>query len=169
MKSNLNSRTSKINSGIILSIIGGLTSISIAFVLTDITPNLAAGLDGLFIIIQGITIIGGIITLIGTAVALVNTKIGFLIILISGIIAGGNILTIIGAIMVRKKGKKAKQENKLRYNDVVYKFLREKQDAFTIRALQTRLDNTISNHNEKEYIRKNLQNILDKMNQARIK
>jgi len=99
---------SEITSGFIASIIGGLLSIGISFLLPEIFPNLASGLREFFIIIQGFTIIGGIITLIGTALVTFYPRIGKNIILISGIVAGGNIITIIGAISISKKIKQAK-------------------------------------------------------------
>ena len=94
---------SEITSGFILSIIGGLGSIALGFWLPEIFPNIALALGESFIVIQGITIIGGIITLIGAAIVSFNTKAGKLIILISGIVAGGNIITIFGAIIIFKK------------------------------------------------------------------
>ena len=95
-------------SGFIVSIIGGLSSILIGFVLPEVYTSLSSGLNEFFIIIQGITIIGGIITLIGTVVVTFYNKAGYLIILISGIVAGGNIITIIGAITINKKVKQGK-------------------------------------------------------------
>ncbi|MFX1419600.1 MAG: hypothetical protein ACFE9N_11830 [Promethearchaeota archaeon] len=97
----------KKKAGFVLSIIGGLSSIGISFLLVDLFPNLASALGEYFIIIQAITIIGGIITLIGTAIALFKIKVGKIIILISGIVAGGNIITIIGAILLSKLPKQA--------------------------------------------------------------
>lgn len=93
--------------GIILSIIGGLLSIGLGFVLAVFPrfmfPNLESGLGESYKIIPGFTIIGGIITLIGTAIVPFKIKLAKYIILISGIVAGGNVLTIIGAIMLTKK------------------------------------------------------------------
>ena len=97
-------------SGFIISIIGGLSSILIGFVLPAVYPNLSTGLSEIFIIIQGLAIIGGIITLIGTVVVAFYNKAGYLIILISGIVAGGNIITIIGAISIIKKVKTGRFE-----------------------------------------------------------
>ena len=97
-------------SGFIVSIIGGLSSILIGFVLPEVYPILSSGLSKFFIIIQGLTIIGGILTLIGTFVVAFYNKAGYLIILISGIVAGGNIITIIGAILIIKKVKPGKIE-----------------------------------------------------------
>ena len=97
---------SDITLGLILSIIGGLSSIALAFWLELIVPNLAMGLGGSFIIIRAITLIGGGITLFGIVIVLFNMKVGSFIILISGIIAGGNILTIIGAILIFRKIKR---------------------------------------------------------------
>jgi len=94
---------SDITSGLILSILGGLSSIAIGFWLAGIYPNLSSSLSESFIIIQAITIIGGTITLIGTAIVPFNIKVAKLIILISGIVSGGNIITIIGAISIQKK------------------------------------------------------------------
>ena len=95
-------------SGFIVSIIGGLISILIGFVLPEVYPNLSSELNEFFIIIQGVTIIGGILTLFGTVVVVFYNKAGYLIILISGIVAGGNIITIIGAISINKKLKQGK-------------------------------------------------------------
>ncbi|MHA2336936.1 MAG: hypothetical protein ACXACX_06525 [Candidatus Hodarchaeales archaeon] len=97
-------------SGFIVSIIGGLLSILLGFVLPEVYPNLSSGLSEFFIIIQGMTIGGGIITLIGTVVVAFYNKAGYLIILISGIVAGGNIITIIGAITINKKIKQGRPE-----------------------------------------------------------
>jgi hypothetical protein len=94
--------------GFILSIIGGLSSITMGFWLAEFTPTLASSLDEFFMIIQGITIIWGIITLIGTAIVPFHTKVGKTIILLSGIVAGGNLITIFGAISISKKLKRAK-------------------------------------------------------------
>lgn len=94
---------SEITSGFIISIIGGLGSIALGFWLPQIFPNIASALGESFIIIQGITIIGGIITLIGAAIVSFAANVGKVIILISGIVAGGNVITIIGAIIIFKK------------------------------------------------------------------
>lgn len=98
--------------GIILSIIGGLLSIGLGFVLAVFPrfmfPNLESGLGESYKIIPGFTIIGGIITLIGTAIVPFKIKLAKYIILISGIVAGGNVLTIIGAIMLTKKKNQAR-------------------------------------------------------------
>lgn len=99
---------SDITSGLILSILGGLSSILLGFWLELIVPNLSSALEESFIIIRGITIIGGIITLIGTAIVPFYIKVGKTIILISGIVAGGNLITIFGAISISKKLKRAK-------------------------------------------------------------
>jgi len=53
--------------------------------------------------------------------------------------------------------------NMKRYKELIYKFLKENQSAYSFKALQTRLDKKIRDHNEKRYIRKNLQNILNQM------
>ena len=97
-------------SGFIISIIGGLSSIGISFMLPELYPSLSSGLSEFFMIIQGLTMIGGIITLIGAAVVAFYNRAGFLIILISGIVSGGNIITIIGAISINKKVKMGKPE-----------------------------------------------------------
>jgi DNA-binding MarR family transcriptional regulator len=108
-KTKMNSiKISEITSGFILSILGGLSSIGISFLLAEIYPTLSSVLGESFIIIQGLTIIGGIISLIGTAIVPFYPKIGIPIILISGIIAGGNLLIIIGAIIISKKVKQVK-------------------------------------------------------------
>jgi hypothetical protein len=108
-KSKINSiNFSEITLGFILSIIGGLSSIAMGFWLAEFTPTLASSLDEFFMIIQGITIIGGIITLIGTAIVPFYTKVGKTIILLSGIVAGGNFITIFGAISISKKLRRAK-------------------------------------------------------------
>ena len=101
---------SEFMSGFIISIIGGLSSIGISFMLPELYPGLSSGLNEFFMIIQGLTMIGGIMTLIGTAVVAFSNKAGYLIILISGIVAGGNIITIIGAISINKKLKTGRPE-----------------------------------------------------------
>lgn len=47
--------------------------------------------------------------------------------------------------------------------DLLYKYLKENQQAFNVRALENRLDDIITNHDEKEFCQKNLQEILNKM------
>ena len=89
--------------GLILSILGGLLSITLGFSLAVIYPDFAPRVKDLFIIIQGFAIIGGYITLIGTAIVSFNVKVGKYLILLSGIVAGGNLLTIFGAIQLTKK------------------------------------------------------------------
>ena len=46
---------------------------------------------------------------------------------------------------------------------LLYKFLQENQQAFTVRALENRLDDIFTNYDEKEYGREHLQEILNKM------
>ena len=96
--------------GLILSILGGLLSITLGFSLAAIYPDFASRVKDLFIIIQGFAIIGGYITLIGTAIVSFNVKVGKYLILLSGIVAGGNLLTIFGAIQLTKKFTTQKQE-----------------------------------------------------------
>ena len=96
--------------GLILSILGGLLSITLGFSLRAFYPDLASRVPDLFIIIQGFAIIGGIITLIGTAIVSFNVKVGKYLILISGIVAGVNLLTIFGARQLTKKFTTQKQE-----------------------------------------------------------
>ncbi|MFW9866511.1 MAG: hypothetical protein ACFFEN_10490 [Candidatus Thorarchaeota archaeon] len=90
-------------SGFIISIIGGLGSILLGFVLPVVYPDLTSELKEFFIILQLFAIIGGILTLIGCVVVVFFNKAGYFIILISGIVAGVNFLTIAGAVSIMKK------------------------------------------------------------------
>lgn len=94
---------SKIFGGIILSIIGGLSSILLGFLIPDILPGVTSLMGEFVIILQEITIAGGIITLIGVIIVISNPKTGGIIILIGGLVAGLNFLTIIGAASIFKK------------------------------------------------------------------
>jgi uncharacterized membrane protein len=46
---------------------------------------------------------------------------------------------------------------------LLYKYLEENQQAFTVKALENRLDDIFTNYDEKEYSREHLQEILNKM------
>lgn len=102
----VSSNNSRIIGGLILSIIGGLLSILLGFLIPDVFSGISSQMGESIIILQGITIAGGIITLIGAMVVLSIPKMGGIIILIGGFVAGLNILTIIGAASIFKKTRK---------------------------------------------------------------
>jgi len=97
---------SKILGGIIYSIIGGLSSILLGFYIPDVFSGITSVMGEFVIILQTITISGGIITLFGVMVAIFTPKTGGIIIIIGGLVAGLNFISIIGATSIFKKANK---------------------------------------------------------------
>jgi len=95
--------TSKFLGGFIVSLIGGLASILLGFSIPLVYPELAHHMEDIIIIMQTITIIGGIVSVIGSLIIFVKPKLGVTIIFIGGIVAGINIITLLGASSISKK------------------------------------------------------------------
>ena len=92
--------------GIVVSIIGGLASISLGIGLVYLYPELADLMSGFFMILQTITIFGGIVSIIGSITVFFKPKLGGFIVLAGGFIAGINLITIIGARIIFRKLKR---------------------------------------------------------------
>lgn len=95
--------TSEFLGGFIISLIGGLLSLALGFGIPFVYPELVYYMEDLMMILQTITIIGGVVSIIGAILVFSKPKVGGTIALAGGFIAGINFITIIGAIQIFKK------------------------------------------------------------------
>jgi len=95
--------TSEFLGGIIISLIGGSTSILLGFGLALIYPEIVYSIGDVIRVLQMIMIIGGVVSIIGSILAFYKPRLGSSIVAVGGFIAGINILTIIGASRILKK------------------------------------------------------------------
>jgi hypothetical protein len=90
--------------GIVLSILGGLASIGLAFYFPIMYSSLmhySSTFGMVFTVLQVMMIAGGILSVIGGCVGSKNSKAGFGLALAGGLVAGINILSLVGAGMFK--------------------------------------------------------------------
>ncbi len=91
--------------GIVLTIIGGLASIGLAFALPIVYGDImsfSSAFSSVFTVLQVMMVAGGILAVIGGVVGSKNPKAGFGLALAGGLVAGVNILTLAGAGMLKR-------------------------------------------------------------------